>query len=292
MSEPIWARGSSPGVASSPNILACADYALARFRAARISMQSDSRLDRARACVARNAGEANDQPSPSLLAEATRTIFELYFIARSLGPLDRAPDRHLAKALARVLTGPDSLREEDENSSRPRNTQFELFFGAWLTSGNVPVIYAEPDLVMLYGEEPWGIAAKRVRSRSKLVKRVDEAADQVEKTVGQGMVILNVDRLLDELPSTGNVAELGARFDVTVPEFDVALERLSNRPAIRAFACFGNQMQWLTVDDHPRVHIVNLCKWRFLMDPETDMPGAMAWWDQIQHIQARRMASI
>lgn len=111
-----------------------------------IPFAESSRLGRAIGYVRAAHDRGADQATASVLAEATRTIFETHWIARALGSGGR-PGRGLANSLARMLGGPDLPDDEDENSSRPRNTQFELFVGAWLVAGGVLVRHGEPDLL-------------------------------------------------------------------------------------------------------------------------------------------------
>jgi len=225
------------------------------------------------------------------LAEATRTIFETYWIARALGGRNGRPDNDLTNRLARMLSGPDLPDDENENSSRPRNTQFELFVGAWLTSGGVPVTLGEPDLVAVIVGEEVGVAAKRIRSRSKILRRVVEAADQVEARTGVGLVVVNVDAFLDELPAIQDPEKLGQQFDRAVPEYQRALEALTKRPAIRGLMALGTRVGWAPDADPPRLDMGLFCKYRAFTASPAEATAVDAFWAEFDRTQAERMRS-
>lgn len=80
-------------------------------------------------------GARGDSADILLLAEATRTIYEFYFIARAIEGGEGVAERRLKNALGNALSEPMDIRDEGDGNSRPRNTQFELFLEAWFTSG-------------------------------------------------------------------------------------------------------------------------------------------------------------
>jgi hypothetical protein len=199
-------------------------------------------------------------------------------------------DEDLLERWKHILGGPDLPGEETDSSSKARNTQFELFVGAWLTAGGVPVRLEEPDLRMLYYNQELGVAVKRVRSRAKFVRRACDGADQIEAHTGTGVVAINVDHLLDELPQSQDSSSLGKYFDDCVPEYELALERLRNRDAVKALAAIGTQVAWNAGPDRPRLHIVSFCKWRFITDAAEEAQQANEHWAAFTQKQADRMS--
>jgi hypothetical protein len=208
-----------------------ASYALERFAQRRIAIPQRSRLERARAIVQLAHAQRSPPPSRAHVAEATRTIFEMFWIARSLKQSNERPEKDFARKLAAMLAGPDLPRDEDDNSSKARNLQFELFVGAWLTAGGVSVCPGEPDLLMLYLGERIGVPAKRVRSRRKFLPRVKAAAKQLRSHKLNGIVAINVDCFLDSLHFTeeGN-DDVVAQFERQVPELKAAKTLLGQMP--------------------------------------------------------------
>lgn len=202
MTEPKgWFTGPSAGLAGATGVLRAADYAIRRLQEVGIRLTPNSRLARARARVASAKGGRAGETADPLLAEATRTVYELYFITRAMGGTG-TPSEDLLERWEHILGGPDLPGDETDSSSKARNTQFELFVGAWLSAGGVPVRWEEPDLRMLYYGQELGVVVKRVRSRAKFVRRACDGADQIEEHTAVGVVAINVDHLLDELPQS------------------------------------------------------------------------------------------
>jgi hypothetical protein len=78
------------------------------------------------------------------------------------------------------------LPQHDQDSPG-RDHQFELYLAAICqNAGLVPIDFEEPDITCFVDGTKFGIAAKRVKSRSvsHLVKRIGEGADQLK---GQGL---------------------------------------------------------------------------------------------------------
>lgn len=290
MNEPEWQQGPFAGPAGSGSIIESADYAIARFRALRIPFPGDCRLLRARNHVLAVHEQRTDQPPDDVLAEATRTIFESYYIARALSLADGRPPDQIVDALARMLGGPDIPGDESDNTSRPRNTQFELFFGAWLVSGGVDVAFGEPDLIAHAMDQQLGIAAKRVRSRRQITRRFREAADQIRKRTGTGVVAVNVDHLLEAGDAPTDAKGLGEMFDRSVPEYDECMVIAQQDPAVKAFAAVGTRMAWDRSGKHPRLHIGLLFKWRYIPDDDADEQRHQEFWRQFHTIQRDRLA--
>lgn len=285
---PRWRRGPATGPAGTTAILDAADYGVARLRAMSIPFPESGRLGRAIAYVRAAHERGANQASDSILAEATRTIFETYWITRALGGGGR-PDRDLTNSLARMLGGPDLPDDEDENSSRPRNTQFELFVGAWLAAGGVPVRHAEPDLVAVILNEGLGVAVKRIRSRSKIIRRMKEAAVQIEQRTKVGIVVVNVDALLDELPGTPDPEELGRQFDEAFPEYQQGVETLIDRPGIRGLMALGTRVGWARGVSPPRLDLGMFCKYRAFTDSAAEARAVDEFWEQFDRAQTDRL---
>jgi hypothetical protein len=266
-SAPLWEKGQPFGPAGSTAILESADYALDRFRALGRSMPENNRLARARAHVQLAHDRAATPPEGQLLAEATRTIFELYLISRAFGT---STDPRFLNSLEIALGGPDLPGDEDDASSMPRNIQFELYIGAWFVAGGKRIALAEPDLQLEYDGRPIGIAAKRVRSRSKIMRRVSRASRQILAHGSEGIIALNVDHLLDELPSAKGEAERGRHFDASFPEFARVMTSLATRPHVRGLLVVGHQARWVTDADPPTVDVGAFTKFHLITNESAE----------------------
>jgi hypothetical protein len=96
-----------------------------------------------------------------------------------------------------------------------RNIQFELLTAARFVLGHVGVREGEPDMIISFGAESVGVAAKRLTSlsESQVRKRVHAAIRQIERTPYRGIVAVNLEGRLGPAPSDGEAAKLFAAAD-------------------------------------------------------------------------------
>jgi hypothetical protein len=136
-----------------------------------------------------------------------RTALELFLIALAMTRCRNADSPFTREKLRRVVRGPE-LKEGRDTSAR--NIQFELVTAARFALGGVSVRDGEPDLVISFGLEPLGIAAKRLTSLedSQIRKRVHEAIRQIERTRYRGIVALNLEGHLGPVPNNAGRAEI------------------------------------------------------------------------------------
>jgi len=267
-----WELGPDLGVIGASQLVDMATWTLNRFRELRIPVPQDSRLERARSIVgAASSGHALNSPQ---LAEAIRTVLEMRWIARALRDAPPRPQR-LTNAVATMLSGPD-IEEAANGRTKPRSLQFELYIAALLTAGRVPVKYEEPDLLIHYLGEWVGIAVKRPRSRRRIAKLIDKAADQIERRASRGMVAINVDGLLDEAAADGAAWEKTAGIVDQLPEIRDGIRTLLKRPRVRGLLALGTPLRWRTADGRPQLESSTFMKWNFLglSDSEEKASGA------------------
>lgn len=261
LSEPRYDQLFEP--IPTGQLLACIDWAVLRLRELRLAPPPQSRFLRARDLIQGLGADPEAlrkaTRSRRLLMEAHRTGFELYAIARSLNPRLRAPDV-LRRKLAIAHGGADDPAKDTEASARARDYQFELWVAAWLAAGGKPVRLMEPDLQVAQWFQWRGVAAKRVRSRRKILARVKEAAAQIKKHTPTGFVALALDNY--SVPrSIRSRSELGAgsAFFASYPEIDVAVDYLENHaPWVKALICFGHFARWLPDRGRPSLQRSNL----------------------------------
>ena len=265
--------GASPAVATADSVLQAADYAARRFREIGVKLHPQSRLSEARAVVERFARDPRTVPDLSLLGEATRCIFEFYFIARACGNEQGVSEPRLTSSLEWALSGALDLRDETHKNSRPRNTQFELFVGAWLTAGGANPRLEEPDLRVSIDTETLGIAAKRVRSRSKVVKRAKEGAEQILRNGQHGIVVLNVDALVEDIDPSEDADAAGEAFNLAVPEFAEAQDQLKDMPHVRGLWVMGTVVRWAPAGPgaSPFLRMQSFRRLRFFPDTDDDV---------------------
>jgi hypothetical protein len=179
--------------------------------------------------------------------------------------------------------------DETDRTIIARNTQFELFVGAWLAAGGVEVRLAEPDLVILFNNEWVGVAAKRVRSRRKVVRRTERAIKQVEARTRIGMVALNVDHLLGDLALDGDVVDRGALFEAQVPELADAIRVAQSHPSIKALLALGFHFAWEREGETPRLEMSSFYNWQFFPNNDAEFEYVQRFQAEFARVQDARL---
>lgn len=285
-----WTEGLAVGPAGSTSILAACDYAFDRLTHYGISVPPGSRFALARAAVQAAHDGPDRLPPADVLSEATRGIFELYWIMRSLGGRNKRLPQALKSDLLEILTGPQLPRDETSQNSRPRNLQFQLFVGAWLSAGGIKVVAAEPDLIIEYFGVPAGVAAKRVFSRRKFIANVKKAVRQIEASKMPGLVAVNVDRLIDTLTLSPS-DDVTAQFDSQVTELARAHELVVDNESVIGMLVIGMHVTWEPVRERPRVTMSHLCHWRMIPRGGTNAQDIDDFFARFQQRQGARMTN-
>ena len=193
--DPLGGIRETFGAWTAEKTIAAADMTVARLRDFGISVPSNGRLPRAQAEIARAERfhvrlGTTDRAMEEALAEANRTVFELYYIVSRLQP----PNRQTTKKL-RVLLGGPSV-PDDSRHDPARDTQAEFFSAALLRAAGYAVTWGEPDLIITRDNRSFGVAVKRVTSDEQFRRRVRKAAAQLRAANLTGLIIVNAERFL------------------------------------------------------------------------------------------------
>lgn len=174
------------------------------------------------------------------IRDAYVTSLEHSIIARSLIPRAGDAGSAIRRKIIDSLSGAP-LENQDRNPIG-RNTQFELFVAAILTMGNAIVHLGEPDLLLMYGSQLVGIAAKRVQSEKKIVDRAVDAANQIQRLGIFGFVAINLDSISREIATdvSNTATELQEKYPVLC-DIDSAL---SKRPQVLGRLVFIRKAMW------------------------------------------------
>ncbi|XEC97297.1 hypothetical protein AB6A23_12515 [Paenibacillus tarimensis] len=125
---------------------------------------------------------------PELL-EGMRDFFEIKSIVSSSEIL-RNSDNEL-----KLILGGNRLPSEDTNSTA-RNLQYQLYLASRFSNSGMNVKCVEPDFSFEYDGSTYSVAAKRITSRKKILKRLKEAEQQILQYEHEGFIALSLDRLL------------------------------------------------------------------------------------------------
>lgn len=156
--------------------------------------------------------------APNRILAAYRLAWETFLIvAAALEDRRNGASPYTQKRLTTFVRGP--LEDEGRDGS-PRNVQFELTIATQFRLASCTVYDGEPDILLLFGQETVGIAAKRVRSLNptQLRRRAKKAADQIDNSKMRGWVALNLDTRVEQIAYDGNdggavAASLSRAFD-------------------------------------------------------------------------------
>src|SRR5205814_2317636 len=91
--------------------------------------------------------------------------------------------RELIPKVRALLAGPELPSEEDQASNQARNIQFELWLAGTLWQVGVQVELAEPDIRCKLAEGTVLFACKRLFSVKKLIRRINEATEQLRRSL-------------------------------------------------------------------------------------------------------------
>jgi hypothetical protein len=235
-------------------LIDAAQWTLDRLEQVGVPRPPGNRLQNARTLIRRVNDRqllltANDDDLLKRVTEAQKTISEQYVIVRATAGRGNGLRLEISDKVEMMLSGAETA-DADANPLA-RNTQFELYVAAMLAMGGADVRVAEPDLIMRFLGHDVGIAAKRVRSISRVPRIVDEAVAQVTRSARPGFVALNVDVLVR---NTGAPAD-AIRLDERLSALAAMDAQLRSEPNILGSMVFGYDTQWIFGGERPQVHV-------------------------------------
>lgn len=258
-------------VVRSGAILDGADYAIERFSAFDIPLGADDRLHTARALIRRvqegtTRLDATDPSTLRLVAEANRTLYEQYLIARAVAPLGATPEDVYLKKITTMLLG--APVPEDDPDPEPRNTQFELYVLSLLRIGGKEAIIAEPDIRMNYDGVDVGIAAKRLTSHTQLGPQLKIAAGQIKGAGVRGFAAVNVDAFFEGLVLADQLQEKGEAAATRFASLRGYQVKYLQEPAVLGILGFGSVFGWDLAPRPPRLAQSNFMQLRGIPDDQ------------------------
>lgn len=186
--------------------------------------------------------------APNRILAAHRLAWETFLIVAAAQEDRRnGASPYTRKRLTTFVKGPLEIEGRD---GRPRNVQFELTVATNFRLASCAVYDGEPDILLLFGQETVGIAAKRVRSLNptQLRKRAKEAAEQIDNSEMRGWVALNLDARVVDIAYDGS--DGGAIREDLSRAFDAVSATLATlgSPNVLGHMMFGYLASW-----HPAV---------------------------------------
>lgn len=269
LSELFGPTGSS----QSRSIL---DSAIASLAAKGLSVPRRSRIQMARAALDdQRMMAALTRPGSRarrIVAEVQRISVEWWMISQSVPERTQMSPR-LHALVQRAYGGELDPMTGSDRTARARDAQFELWLAAWLAMGGCEAAIAEPDIRTDVAGRDIGIAAKRVRSRRKIMARIEKAASQVKKHAQSGMIVVQLDNYSQRRRRSAATARSSRRFFDFYPELIKARQWLFDEaPWVCALVVFGTFASWKRRQPHPRLELASLIRYDLL--PNTDSERA------------------
>ena len=177
-----------------------------------------------------------------LIIAAMRAIYEAVIIVDAR--LRDSPQSHLFTndRLRSLVKGALQSGASDAAANR----RFEAFFAALLVTGGFTVQSAEPDWRIQYFDETLGIAVKRLNASTTDAAQnlLRNGARQIKRQSLRGIVVLNVERLIHELPGGLDAAEYGVLFNEKLRGLQEQFDHLARYPSLIALVLTGLAARW------------------------------------------------
>jgi hypothetical protein len=289
-----WTK--SPPIPLNPSgAIQAVDYALRRYSELGIKIAAGNRLQIAGKLLREFVGDATP-PAPTDLAllrrisEATQTAFEHYLVSRATKTESGRLNPEHAGKIEMSLSGAE-IAASDKNSAG-RDTQLELYIGALLAMGDVPVMVAEPDLMFGYDGRPVGLAAKRVKQVGQLRRRFKEATKQIRKSGHHGFVGIGADLLITDLGLRGSAADRGARFNERLVALDEIDQEFSAHPHVLGRFTVGTDFIWHFDEERPTLELGFFRQFRVYTENENEIAVADQFHKQFNEKVGQRMQQL
>lgn len=175
---------------------------LSKFESYGVVARPGSRLDQMARAFLRESGRVKDVVAPTdpdfrTALEAMRDLFLLEPILASLDAIELNADRR--PLLKRLLKDPVVPRST-ASVSRARDLQAELLAATRCVLGGFTDVALQepPDVQATLDGVRWGIAVKRVKKANRIEQNMRDAADQVGRMGGPGVILLDVSLAFNE----------------------------------------------------------------------------------------------
>ena len=212
------------------------------------------------------------------LGEAGRTVTEMYVATHGVSGV---PEPEVAEKVREAGKGAD--RSEDESYHHARNIQFELYLHGLFHAGGVDIVLQEPpDLVIHYGNEQVGIAAKRVWSPNQAHKRLSDAARQIADSGLRGIIAINVERYLDGIGTSADLDEKGREFNAHVARLRGQLPYLEKKEHVIGLLAVGTAFEWDPTSAPPRLHMSNFTQMLLIANDEREETFGNYFWERFR----------
>lgn len=219
-----------------------------------------------------------DDPEFWIALEAERDMAHLAFVFEQL---QQHPSRREFTKHVKHLLNDSALPQENLANSPGRDKQFELYLAATCQNAELlPVGFGEPDVTCTVDNQPFGIAAKRLKNIERVDERIWEAVDQFERAKIRGVVALDLSfawnranrPMISQIQSQMYLMILHTRARQFFDEREDVLNRILATTQVRAFVVFDFALR---LRPNQRWGLDGLTTW---FDPEVRDPQFSAFY--------------
>ena len=89
------------------------------------------------------------------------------------------------------FTNDPAIPRKESKHTPGKDKQFELYLAARFKKANISAVREEPDLFCNIDGYEFTVAAKRIKSRNQLFKRIKEAGKQIIKARKPGIIAID-----------------------------------------------------------------------------------------------------
>jgi len=130
-----------------------------------------------------------------------------------------------------------------------------------------------------------------LKSAKKLAARVSDGAKQLQANGVDGLVVVNVEPLLANLPSEGPAVELGRRFDEQVAPLHGLLPRLAQKARVVGVLGAGTVPEWVFGGPRPRLSVGWFIQFRWFFDKPDEQARIEAFAEGMRGRMDERLAA-
>lgn len=199
----------------------------------------------------------SDPGARARIADALHAVFQAVTIVEGHrhdlaqgGGRDRAPLFSVWQ-LSQLV---DGALPTTERGDRPADHRFECFMGALFRLSALHVSRAEPDWRVLYRNgEILGVAVKRLNAPTAeaALRLIKKGAAQLRRQKLRGIVVLNVEGLVQGIDTDTEVEAFGQAFNARLKALQDSLDSLVRYPELVAVMFTGIISRWITPADKP-----------------------------------------
>jgi hypothetical protein len=171
-----------------------ANYVLQQFKLFGVDVPGGSRISDMYKAICNENGSSRGlilktDADFNVAREALRDFSQLEFYFDQVKGL---VNKHEHKSKLKEIVSGTTLPQDSGTNTPDRNAQAELFVFAVCKNADLEPSFQEPDITCKLDGKKYGVAVKRIKNLTQLEKRVNDGANQIERTELPGIVSVEI----------------------------------------------------------------------------------------------------